>query len=189
MVATGAHLGVSIWWAESLFAVVGAWAADAPEAAVRIHLAELSRVLGEHATALRAHLPRPAPVDPADWVAPGSEGADDVVAALAAAESSAERLAGLHLSVLPRLSVAWALPARQRADHEGRALTRALRHAAADLAELRTEGEALLHALVSDPDAAEAVGRRVAALERAWVEAGGWSGGREPRLPGAPASG
>lgn len=183
MLEVGAFLGTTIWWAEQLFSVTGAWVPTVPEASVRIHVAELSRVLGGHAVALRADLPRPAPVDPEAWIRPGTPVAGAVVTALSAPTSSLERLAGLHRSVLPRLTTAWALAARGRGDHEGRALTRHLRHAAADLAELATDGESLLQALLDADPAAERLGAVVQALEASWSAADGLLGGRVPTLP------
>lgn len=147
MVGRGAALGAWIWWVERLFEVTGAWVPSAPEAAVRIHLAELSRVLGEHAGALRHHLPRPASIDPDRWVAAPSAEAVEGLAELAAAERSIERLAGLHRVLVPRLLVAWRTEARRPAVAD-RSLARTLGHAHLDLVDLWHDGQGLLQLAV-----------------------------------------
>lgn len=171
--ALGAHLGASIWWCESLFALTGGWVPSTPEAPARIHLAELSRVLGDQAGALAAHLPRPAPVDPRVWVVPPAPAASGVIVALDAA-STLERLVGVHRVLVPRLLVAWAARL-DRCDQEGaRALGRTLGHARTDLRHLGEEGEGLVQAQV---DAAEGGAGRAAAqagaVEAELVAAGG----------------
>lgn len=178
MLGLGAALGADVWWLEQVFARAGAWVEDTPEAAIRIHLAELSRVAGDHARALRAMLPRPAPVDPAAWVTPPSDGAEDVVATLAGAGTAEERLAGLHRVLLPRLLAGWAAPLGPSAA----GVARTVRHARTDLAELRDEGEALLHALLGGP---EAVDRAHAAARRLEVTLVA-SGGLRPPAPAVP---
>lgn len=145
MLEVGAALGADIWWCEQVFALAGGWVATTPEAAVRVHLAELSRVAGDHARALRAELPRPAPVDPAAWVVPPSPEATAAVGQLVTERATAARLAVLHRVVLPRLLGAWTRPSSPSAAGSARPI----RHARTDLAELRTEGEDLLHALVA----------------------------------------
>ncbi|HEX7132665.1 MAG TPA: hypothetical protein VF228_08820 [Iamia sp.] len=179
MLELGAALGADVWWCEQLFAVAGGWVATTPEGAIRIHGAELSRVAGEHAQVLRALLPRPAPVDPVAWVTPPSDAATDVVAELAEATESSARLAVVHRVVLSRLLAGWA-PA---GGLSVAGPARALRHARADLADLRDEGEALLQALVAtDPrhlDAAHAAARRAEGLLVT-------RGGMRPPVPSAP---
>lgn len=145
MLELGAALGADVWWCEQLFAVAGGWVETTAEVAVRIHLAELSRVAGDHAQALRGLLPRPAPVDPAAWVAAPSPAASAVVDDLAGTSGTAARLAVVHRVVLPRLLAAWARPPTASAI----GVARAVRHALTDLGELRDEGEALLHALMA----------------------------------------
>lgn len=171
MLDLGALVGATVWWCEQLFTVTGRWVPSTPEAAVRAHLAELSRLLGEHGPSLRLHLPRPAPVDPAEWVRPHAPHAEAVLAALDDVDASVARLAGLHRSALPRLVVA-ASRLVGDPDPSRRALARALGHLRADLASLGGEGEALLQALVVDLAAAERVGAQVSAVERAWSRSG-----------------
>jgi hypothetical protein len=178
MLELGAALGADVWWLEQLFATAGGWVPTTPEAGVRTHLAELSRVAGDHAVALRSLLPRPAPVDPAAWVSP-PHAAPDVVAALAGQEISAVRLAVVHRVLVTRLVVAWAAPLGPSAV----GAARALRHARTDLAELRDTGEALLHALLAaTPDHVTAAADAVGATESALVAAGGL----RPPPPDAP---
>lgn len=156
MLALGARLGAGAWWCERVFTVAGDWVPTTDEAAVRVHLAELSRVAGDHALALRRHLPRPTDVDPEGWVVPPTPGASGLVTALgrAGAEATVGRLAVLHRVVVPRLLATW------RSDAAGagvadRGVARTLRHAHADLTELWQEGSGLLDALLlADPPAA-----------------------------------
>lgn len=180
MLELGAALGADVWWLEQVFAVAGGWVTSTPEAGVRTHLAELSRVAGDHAVALRSLLPRPAPVDPAGWVVAPSELAPGVVADVAALDASAARLAVVHRVLVTRLVTAWAVPAAPSAAGIGRAW----RHARTDLAELRDEGEALLHALfAAAPAAVTGTGEVVASIEAALVEAGGLRPTERPSLP------
>ncbi len=173
MRAVGSHLGAWVWWCESLFSLTGSWVPSIGEAPARGHVAELSRVVGEAGAALEAHLPRPAPVDPREWVVPSSPVAPDVLRALDV-EATLERLAGVHRVLVPRLLVAWSGLAATSAAGEERALRRALRHAHDDLAELWRDGEALLHAhLAVTDDGALRAGRHVGAIEELLVRAGG----------------
>lgn len=180
--ALGAALGGGAWWCEQVFAVAGAWVPSAPEAGVRAHLAELSRVAGDHALALRRHLPRPTGVDPETWVR-GRDGASDVVVALGAPTDSLDRLAGLHRAVLPRLLVAWSAHRdAAAASPADRGVARTLGHALADLDDLHREGEGLIQALVgTDGDRARAAAAVAGELDAALAVAGGL-------LPDAPAA-
>ncbi len=156
MLALGARLGAGAWWCDQVFAVAGGWVPTTDEAAVRVHLAELSRVAGDHAVALRRHLPRPSGVDPEGWVVAPTDGASDLVTALTGpdAEGAVARLAALHRVIVPRLLATW------RADAAGagvaeRGVARTLGHAHADLSELWHDGTGLLDALLlADPQAA-----------------------------------
>ena len=183
-VEVGAALGGGVWWAERVFEVAGGWAPTAAEAAVRVHLAELSRVVGEHAVALRRHLPRPTGVDPDTWVR-GRAGADDVVAAIAAPTGSPERLAGLHRALLPRLVVAWTAH-RDGAALADRGIARSLGHAVADLSAAGVDGEALLQALIgTDPSLARSAATAAGEVEAALVVTGGLLPDPPVRMPGA----
>lgn len=170
MLELGAALGADVWWLEQLFAVAGTWVPDTAEAGVRVHLAELSRVAGDHATALRALLPRPAPVDPARWVQPPGPGAEALVAEVSGLVGSGPRLAVTHRVLVTRLLVSWAAPAGPSATGPARAL----RHARTDLAELRDTGEALLQGLLAaDPAQVGAAASAVGDVEAALVAGGG----------------
>lgn len=173
MRAVGSHLGVWVWWCENLFSVTGGWVSTIGEAPARSHVAELSRVLGEAGGALAPHLPRPAPVDPRQWVVPPSPVAPEVLRALDA-EATLERLAGVHRVLVPRLLVAWSALAAVPSPGEGRSLHRTLRHVHDDLVGMWAEGEALLHAHVAaTEDGAVRAGTHAAAVEELLVRAGG----------------
>ncbi|QYG94677.1 hypothetical protein HC251_21060 [Iamia sp. SCSIO 61187] len=178
MLELGAALGADVWWLEQVFALAGAWVADTREAAVRVHLAELSRVAGDHALALRGLLPRPAPVDPAAWVAPPTGGAADIVASLGVAGAAESRLALLHRVLLPRLLASWGAPMGPSAD----GAARAVRHARTDLAELRDQGEGLLQALLVDRRTVGVAHAAALQLEEELVT----SGGMRPPPPDIP---
>jgi len=184
MLELGAALGAGTWWCEQLFAVAGAWVPSTDEAAIRRHLAELSRVLGDHALALRRHLPRPTGVDPVSWVAPPSRAAEGVVLALAAPDRSCARLAGVHRVLVPRLLVAWSAHVRGAAVAD-RGVARTLGHAHHDLLDLWHEGEGLLQALVdADPARASTAGAASARLEADLARSGGIFPGSPAALPG-----
>lgn len=179
MLELGAALGADVWWLEQLFTVAGGWVVSTPEAGVRTHLAELSRVAGDHAVALRGLLPRPAPVDPAGWVRPPSAAAAALPADLAALDGAAVRLAVAHRVVVTRLVTVWAAPLGLSAT----GVARGVRHARTDLAELRDQGEALLHALfAADPGLVTPTAEAVAGVE-AVVAAGGTRPSDPPALP------
>ncbi len=179
MLELGASLGADVWWLEQLFAVAGGWVETTPEAGVRIHLAELSRVAGDHARALRGLLPRPAPVDPTAWIAPPAAAATALVTDVAGVTGSADRLAVAHRVLVTRLVVAWSAPTGPSAV----GVARPVRHARTDLAELRDGGEALLHALLAaDPDRVTSVTAEVGRVEAALVALGGL----HPAPPPAP---
>jgi hypothetical protein len=176
MLALGAALGADVWWLEQIFATAGGWVTSTPEAAVRAHLAELSRVAGDHAQALRGLLPRPAPVDPEAWVAPPSRQADGLLTSLPAPVAIAG-LAMLHRVVIPRLLAGWDAPMGPSAD----GVARALRHARTDLAELRDQGDALLLALLVDGRTVGFAHAAALMLEEEVVATG-----MRPRTPAAP---
>lgn len=182
MLELGAALGADVWWLEQLFAVAGAWVPTTEEATVRAHLAELSRVAGDHAVALRAHLPRPAPVDPDGWVRPPAPEAEVLVAEWRDLCAGAPaRLATLHRVLVARLVVAWAAPTGPSA----RGAARAVGHARTDLAAVRDEGEALLHALMAaDRSAVGAAATAVAEVEQRVAGLGGLRPLGPPQLPG-----
>lgn len=176
MLALGAALGAGAWWCDQVFAVAGGWVPDAPEASVRGHLAELSRVVGEHGVALRRHLPRPTGTDPESWVTPPSDASTGVVGLLGGLDGSPARLAGLHRVVVPRLLVAWDRH-RRHAGPADRGVARMLGHAHHDLVGLWHEGEGLLQTLVDDdPSALRALHGAARSVEDALVSAGGLVG-------------
>jgi hypothetical protein len=151
------------------------------EAAVRVHLAELSRVAGDHALALRRHLPRPTGVDPGAWVVAPSDGAASLVERLGGpgTDRSAVRLCVLHRVVVPRLVATWDADGRD-AGVADRGVARTLAHAASDLADLGRDGTRLLDALLRDePPAGRAALTWAVELEVGLVEGGG-------ALPSAP---
>jgi hypothetical protein len=176
MLELGAALGADVWWLEQVFATAGGWVTSTPEAAVRAHLAELSRVAGDHAQALRGLLPRPAPVDPEAWVAPPAPQAEGLLASLPAPLAIAG-LAMLHRVVIPRLLAGWDAPMGPSAD----GVARALRHARTDLAELRDQGDALLLALLVDGRTVGFAHAAALVLEEEIVVTG-----MRPRTPDAP---
>lgn len=171
--AAGAHLGAYAWWCEELFAVTGGWVPSTVEAPARIHLAELSRLLGELAGELAAHLLRPAAADPRDLVVPPSPEAPAVLA-LVDADATLERLGGVHRVLVPRLLVGWSTLAEASSVGTGRALGRSVRRARADLSDLWLEGEALLQAHVASVrGGARRVASHLGEVESALVGAGG----------------
>jgi len=167
MLELGAALGADVWWLERIFVAAGSWVPETAETGVRGHLAELSRVAGDHAQALRALLPRPATVDPGAWVAPPSPGAADLLASLPPPTAVAA-LAMLHRVVVPRLLAGWAAPLGPSAA----GVARAVRHARIDLAELREQGEALLLALLVDAPSVAAAHAATLMLEEEVVATG-----------------
>ncbi|WCO66513.1 hypothetical protein PO878_18610 [Iamia majanohamensis] len=183
--ALGAALGAGAWWCDQVFAVAGGWVPTTPEAAARIHLAELSRVVGDHGVALRRHLPRPTGTDPEAWVAPPSAGAEEAVAALAGLEATPARLAGLHRGLVPRLLVLWDAHRRDPSPAD-RGVARTVGHAHHDLAALWHDGEALLEAaLDADPDLGAALAGAVTAVEGPTARGGGLVGPPPAAPPGA----
>lgn len=173
MLALGAALGSGAWWCDQLFTVAGGWVPETPEATVRAHLAELSRVVGEHGVALRRHLPRPTGTDPESWVTPPHPGSPGMVEALVAVDGSTARLASLHRVLVPRLLVAWEAH-RTGASQADRGVARTLGHAHDDVAQLWHEGEGLLQAaLGADPEGIRAAASASEAVETALVASGG----------------
>lgn len=181
MLELGAALGSGAWWCDQIFTVAGGWVPVTPEAGVRAHLAELSRVVGGHGVALRRHLPRPTGTDPEDWVAPPLPGSPGVVKALGSIEGSSARLAGLHRGLVPRLLVAWEAH-RRGASLADRGVARSLSHAHDDLAELWHEGEGLLQASLG-AEQIRAAASASEAVETALVASGGLLGPVPDRPP------
>lgn len=183
MLALGAHLGAEVWWCDQVFATTGTWVSTTPEASVRLHLAELSRVIGEHGLALRRHLPRPAPIDPESWVRPPCDEAARLVGDVAATTGSGARLAVVHRVLSTWLLSAWDRPRGGSTDGS----VRAIRHARLDVDGLRRDGEALLEALLlGDPTTVGAVHDAVARIEAGLVRGGGLHPPGPHRLPPEP---
>lgn len=180
----GAALGAGAWWCDQVFAVAGGWVPTTPEAAARVHLAELSRVVGDHGVALRRHLPRPTGTDPEAWVVPPSPAAGEAVASLARLDDTPARLAGLHRALVPRLLVLWDAHRRDPAPAD-RGVARTLGHAHHDLAALWHDGEALLEAAIdADRDLGAALAGAVTVVEGPIARGGGLVGAPPTAPPG-----
>lgn len=184
MLEQGGALGAGIWWCEQIFTVAGEWVPSAGEAAVRTHLAELSRVAGDHAVGLRRHLPRPTGVDPEAWVVAPTPSAAGVVLTLAGPSRSWARMAGLHRVLVPRLLVVWSAHERGAALAD-RGVVRTLSHAHRDLTGLWLDGEGILQSLIDDdPVRIGAASAAAAAVEGDLARSGGLLPTSAPTWPG-----
>lgn len=186
-----ARLGAYCWAEQQVFALLGGWAREIPEADVKLAVAEHA----DHAAwrALRWYelLPTAPPGPDALVVAPAGVGVALTTAAELAAgpDHTVEKLAVAHRVLLAGLAAAlrahldWSPAVAEPA--VGRVLTIALDDVVADW----SSGERLLQAMTAGPEGAEALGRaRVAqaAVEAPLAAAGGLLG---PGSAGARASG
>jgi hypothetical protein len=128
-----------------LHAIVGRWAADEPDPAARLLLAEQAVHHGWHASLLAERIPA---VDPGDDR--GGAGVDDDLAPLAGRTGTLERLVALDVVVVPARVAGYeeALAAMARPT-DGPAM-RALRLVASDQRADATLGEALARAMGGD---------------------------------------
>jgi len=170
--ATARRAGAARWLAARLFEVVGGWVATVPEPEAKIVFATQSAHLGWHAGLWGDRLPTLHGVDPQTWVGPASAGVEEAVAALAAAPTTIERLAGLHRCLLPRLAAAHADHLELASAVTDAPTIRTLGLVLTDLVEDQRAGERLLQRLLADPADVRRAAEGQAGIECLLVAAG-----------------
>jgi hypothetical protein len=145
-----------------------------PEPAVAVALAAQAHHHAWHAGLWADRLPRVAHLDHDELTAPPGPGAAAVVDALAAAEGTVARLAGLGRVVLPRLTAALDAHLERASPVADRGLARTARLVVADVEADRREVERLLQGLLGDADAVRRAAAAATGIELAVVAGAGW---------------
>ncbi|MCU0311394.1 MAG: hypothetical protein MUE36_10685 [Acidimicrobiales bacterium] len=171
--ATVERLGRYCWAEQELFALLGGWAPEIPEHDVAALVAEQA----EHAAWRAERWFELLPGAPGTGLVVAPEGLDDLGdRARQAADGptrTVEKLAVAYRLLAPRLVAAYVAHLGWATPHREAAARRLLGIAVADLTGDLVEGERLLQALATGPDAVSRVAAAVGPLERAVVVAGG----------------
>jgi len=162
--ATAAFVGHACWVERRCFETLGAWVPSVPEPEAKLLVARHSRHHGWHAELLHEVLPTTRDHDPARLVAPGDPAWPDVLAEVAAATTTVDRLVGVYQALVPALVTAYdALLERASAWSDG-PVARRVRLVADDERSDLAEGLVLLEGLLDD-GAVDAAAHRRRAVE------------------------
>jgi hypothetical protein len=101
--ATATLVGHTCWVERRCFETLGAWVPSVSEPEPKLVLARHSRHHGWHAELLAEVLPATRAHDPARLVAPADPGWPDVLAVVAEATATLDRLVGAYQALLPAL--------------------------------------------------------------------------------------
>ena len=169
--ATARRAGAARWLDGRLFEILGGWVTSVAEPEVKVLLATQSAHHGWHASLWDERLPTLHDVDPASWIGP-APGVEAVVARLAEATGTIERLVGVHRALLPRLAAAHADHLERTSAVADGPTIRALRLVLQDEHEDQRAGERLLHRLLGTAGDVDRAATQQAAIEALLVEAG-----------------
>ncbi len=169
--ATAARAGAARWLHGRLFEILGGWVATVPEPAVKITLATEASHHGWHATLWDERLPTLHDVDPAGWIA-APPGVEVALARLAQADTTVERLVGVHRVLLPRLAVAHGEHLEGASAVSDGPTVRTLHLVLADVLADQRAGERLLQSLLRTRADVERAAASQATVESLLVEAG-----------------
>ncbi len=173
-------LGGYRWMEQRVFELTGAWAADAADPRVQLHLDEVSIQHAWHAELFADRLPVLDGVDPDALSVPDGPVAGPLLGALGHLGDSAadadpltdvRRLAGLYRVVLPRLLVTYDRHLGAAVPATDGPVIRVLRLVLRDESESWLAGESQLQALVVTPEAVAAAGQVQTELEALCIEA------------------
>jgi hypothetical protein len=140
-------VGGYVWVEERLFEILGGWVPSTPEPEVKLHLAAASHHHAWYASLWRDRLPELRELDGESFVTPPAAGVEALLATLATAPATIERLVGLYRVLLPHQVASY-----QRHLERASAITdgptiRALTLVVADNRADHEEGERLVQSL------------------------------------------
>jgi hypothetical protein len=144
------------WVEMRLFETLGGWVTSVPELDVKLHLGTRCYHHAWHAQLWQERLPTLAGADPEQLTAPSGGAVSSLVAALTRAEGTIEKLVGVYRVLVPRKVAAYTAHLERASPVCDAPVMRALRLVLADEMEEWRDGERLIQALLSSP---EAVGR------------------------------
>lgn len=169
--ASARRAGAARWIDARLFEILGSWVTSVPEPEVKITFAAQASHHGWHAGLWADRLPTLHDVDPAGWVVP-APGIEAVLAEVAAAPGTVERLAGVHRALLPRLAAAHAEQLDAASPVADGPTIRTLRLVLQDELEDQRAGERLLQRLLRTREDVERAAAHQVSVEALLVEAG-----------------
>jgi len=173
-------VGGYVWLEEQLFEILGGWVPSVAEPEVKLHLAADSQQHAWHASLWRDRLPALRELDAEAFVAPAGPSLEACVAALRAAPTTIERLAGVYRVVVPRQVAAYQRHLEEASPVADGPTIRALQLVLADeLADWRA-GELLVQGVLGSAADVARASDEVSRLETLLVAGGG---GRESNPP------
>ncbi|HZQ58603.1 MAG TPA: hypothetical protein VFA84_11225 [Acidimicrobiales bacterium] len=163
--ATTRRLGSCRWVELRLYEAMGGWVPSVPELDLRVAVGSACRAHAWH-----AELWSSAPAEPFD------DGVAALMAAVAEARGTLERLVGAYRVVVPRLVAAYTAHANHTSAASDGPVARALGLALADEVAAWRDGELLVQSLVTDADVARRAAEHQARLEALIAPSGGLAG-------------
>jgi hypothetical protein len=176
-------VGGYVWLEERLFEILGAWVPSVAEPEVKLHLAADSQQHAWHASLWRDRLPALRELAAEEFVAPAAPLWEAGVAALRAAPTTIERLAGVYRVVLPRQVAAYQRHLEDASPVTDGPTIRALQLVLADEVADWRAGELLLQGVLGSAADVTRAAAQVARLETLLVAGVAGGGGRESNPP------
>jgi hypothetical protein len=159
---TAGFVGHACWVERRCFETLGAWVPSVAEPEAKLALARHSRHHGWHAQLLGEVLPATRAHDPARLVAPADPGWRDVLAVVAEATTTLDRLVGVYQALLPSLVSTYDEVFERTSDWSDGPVARRVRLVVDDERSDLAEGLSLLERLFEDGAADRAAPRRAA---------------------------
>jgi hypothetical protein len=159
---TAALVGHACWVERRCFETLGGWVPTVSEPEAKLALARHSRHHGWHAELLGEVLPATRAHDPARLVAPADPGWNDVLAVVAEATTTLDRLVGVYQALLPSLVSAYDEAFERTSAWSDGPVARRVRLVVDDERSDLAEGLALLERRLEDGAVDRAAERRAA---------------------------
>lgn len=173
---TARRLGAYRWVELRLYEAMGGWVPSIPELAVRVAVGSACRDHAWHAEVWRDRFPDARGFDVDALTAPAAPAVADLLAAVAGATGTLERLVGAYRVVVPRLVAAYTAHLNHTSAAADGPVARSLRLVIADEVAAWREGELLVESLIAAPDDAARAAAQLGALEAILAPAGGLAG-------------
>jgi len=173
---TARRLGAYRWVELRLYEAMGGWVPSIPELGVRVAVGSACRAHAWHAEVWRERFPEARAFDVEALTVPAAPAVADLLAAVAGATRTLERLVGAYRVVVPRLVAAYTAHLNHTSAAADGALARSLRLVLSDEVAAWQDGELLVESLIASPDDAARAAAHLGALEGLLAPAGGLAG-------------
>jgi hypothetical protein len=173
---TARRLGAYRWVELRLYEAMGAWVPSIPELGVRVAVGAACRAHAWHADVWRERFPEAQAFDVDALTVPAAPAVADLLAAVAAATGTLERLVGAYRVVVPRLAAAYTAHLNHTSAAADAPVARSLRLVLSDEVTAWREGELLVESLIATPADATRAAAHLGALEAVLAPARGLAG-------------